>query len=88
MIMPILMMLMMHLPNLFSKDSNHKDIFQVDKINTYADTPNGDENEKIKELRELSVSTSYGRGVYNAIVLPSPQDQLLSSGFFFQLEMI
>ena len=78
------MMLMMHLPNLFSKDSkdsNHKDIFQVDKIDTYADTPNDDENEKIKELRELSVSTSYGRGVYNAIVLPSSPTSFYPQAF-------
>ena len=59
------------------KDSNQKDIFLVDKIDTNVcdnvddrvDDCTNDENAKIEELCELSVNTSYGRGVYNAIVL-------------------
>ena len=46
-----------------------KDIFHVDNIDNNVDTLIDDENEKIKELCELRVSTSYGRGVYNAIAL-------------------
>ena len=52
-------------------DSNHKNVFHVDKIDNNVDAPIDDENAKNEELRELSVSTSYGRGDYNAIVLQS-----------------
>ena len=49
------------------KDSNHKDIFHI--IDNNVDALIDDENEKIEELRELRVSTSYSRGIYNAIAL-------------------
>ena len=70
------------------QNSNHKDIFHVDNIDNNVDTLINDENEKIEELRELRVSTSYARGVYNAIALQSVQDHLLSPGFLFMLEML
>ena len=56
------------------KVSNHKDVFHVDKIDNNVDKLFDDENEKIEELRELRVGSSYRRGVYNAIALQSLQN--------------
>ena len=44
-----------------TKNSNHKDLFLNDKIDTYDDDPN-DEITEIEELCELNVSTSLQRG--------------------------
>ena len=62
------------------KDSNHKNIFRVDNIDNNDDTIIDDENEKIEELRELRVSTSYGLEDYNAIALQGFWDHILSPG--------
>ena len=96
-LLPILTMLLLRSLNLLRcrcffgdihKDSNHKDIFHVDNIDNNVNTLIDDENEKIKELRELRVGSSCRRGVYNAIALQGFQNLLLSPGFFFLLEML
>ncbi len=50
------------------KDSNHKNVFRLDKLDNNVDTVDDDENTKIGKLRELNVSTSFRPEDNNAIV--------------------
>ena len=71
-----------------SNGSNHENVFHVDELNNNVGDLADDENEKIEELRELRVNTSFGRGVHNAIEPPGHPYCLLSSGSFFRLDLL